>query len=55
MFWSITFSNPLPNAHIKKIWGDTPINVAQKKLCALTLKIQGRTLETAKGIPPINL
>ena len=51
----MTFPNPLPNAHIKKIWGDTPINVAQKKLYVVTLKIHGRTLEIAKGIPPINL
>ena len=29
-----------------------PTKVAKKKLIALTLKIQGKTLEIANGIPP---
>ena len=35
--------------------GVSPINVAQKKLLALTLKIQGNIFDSAKGIPPTNL
>ena len=49
------FSNPLPIEQIKKICGKIPINVAQKKLKTLTLKMHGNTFEIAKGIPPINL
>ena len=39
----------------KKVDGIIPINVAQKKLKILTLKIQGNTFAIAKGIPPTNL
>ena len=53
--FSIIFSNPLPIEQIKNICGSIPINVAQRKLNALTLKIQGSTLDIAKGIPPMNL
>ena len=54
-FCSIIFSSPLPIETIKNNCGVSPINVAQKKLFALTLKIQGNTFDSAKGIPPINL
>tara|TARA_X000000368_G_C22407935_1_gene440538 strand:- start:83 stop:280 length:198 start_codon:yes stop_codon:yes gene_type:complete len=54
-FLSIIFSIPLPIEQIKKSGGNIPIKVAQKKLDTLTLKIQGRTLDIAKGIPPTNL
>ena len=49
------FSSPLPIETIKNNWGVIPINVAQKKLLTLTLKIQGNILDNAKGMPPINL
>ena len=39
----------------KKSWGSIPIKVAKKKLETFTLKIQGRTFDKAKGIPPTNL
>jgi len=54
-FCSITFSSPLPIELIKNNCGVKPINVAKKKLLILTLKIQGNTFDSAKGIPPINL
>jgi hypothetical protein len=54
-FCSMIFSSPLPIETIKKNCGVSPINVAQKKLLTLTLKIQGNTFDNAKGIPPINL
>ena len=54
-FCSITFSSPLPIETIKNNCGVKPMNVAQKKLLILTLKIQGNTFDSAKGIPPINL
>ena len=54
-FCSITFSSPLPIDVNKNNCGASPIKVAQKKLFTLTLKIQGSTFDTAKGIPPINL
>ena len=54
-FCSIIFSSPLPIETTKNNGGVNPINVAQKKLLTLTLKIQGSTFDTAKGIPPINL
>ena len=54
-FWSIAFSSPLPIETTKNNCGVSPINVAQKKLLILTLKIQGNTFDNAKGIPPINL
>ena len=49
------FSSPLPIETSKNNCGAIPINVAQKKLLTLTLKIQGNTFDNAKGIPPINL
>ena len=49
------FSSPLPIETTKNSGGVNPINVAQKKLLTLTLKIQGNTFDNAKGIPPINL
>ena len=49
------FSSPLPIDTTKNNCGVSPINVAQKKLLTLTLKIQGNILDNAKGIPPINL
>ena len=49
------FSSPLPTETTKNSGGVNPINVVQKKLLTLTLKIQGNTLDNAKGIPPINL
>ena len=54
-FCSIIFSSPLPIETNKNNDGVNPINVAQKKLLTLTLKIQGNTFDNAKGIPPINL
>ena len=54
-FCSIIFSSPLPIDTTKNNCGVSPIKVAQKKLPALTLKIQGNTFDSAKGIPPINL
>ena len=54
-FWSIIFSSPLPIETTKNNAGVIPNNVAKKKLLILTLKMQGNTLEIAKGIPPINL
>ena len=54
-FFSIIFSSPLPTETTKNNSGVIPIKVAQKKLIVLTLKIQGRTFDSAKGIPPINL
>ena len=54
-FSSIIFSSPLPIETIKNNCGKIPIKVAQKKLLTLTLKIQGKTFEIPKGIPPINL
>ena len=54
-FFSIIFSRPLPIDTIKNNCGVSPINVAQKKLSTLTLKMQGNTFDKAKGIPPINL
>ena len=39
----------------RKLWGTIPIKVAKKKLEAFTLKIQGKTFDKAKGMPPINL
>ena len=54
-FWSMIFSKPLPTEQIKKSDGIIPMKVAQKKLNILTLKIQGNTLDNAKGIPPMNL
>ena len=54
-FWPIIFSRPLPIEQIKKSCGKIPTKVAQKKLVNFTLKIQGNTLDIAKGIPPINL
>ena len=54
-FCSIIFSSPLPIETTKNNCGVIPINVAQKKLLTLTLKIQGNTFDNAKGIPPINL
>ena len=54
-FCSIIFSSPLPIETTKNSCGVKPINVAQKKLLILTLKIQGSTFDSAKGIPPINL
>ena len=54
-FCSITFSRPLPIETSKNNCGSNPIIVAQKKLVILTLKIQGNTFDSAKGIPPINL
>ena len=54
-FCSIIFSSPLPIETTKNNCGVNPINVAQKKLLTLTLKIQGSTFDKAKGIPPINL
>ena len=40
-FFSITLSNPLPIETIKNVCGKIPINVDQKKLETLTLKMQG--------------
>ena len=54
-FCSMIFSSPLPIDTTKNRGGVNPINVAQKKLLVLTLKIQGSTFDNAKGIPPINL
>ena len=54
-FWSINFSKPLPMETVKNICGNIPIKVAKKKLSILTLNIQGRMFDIAKGIPPINL
>ena len=54
-FWLIIFSRPLPILTNKNVDGIIPINVDQKKLLTLTLKIQGSTFDKAKGIPPINL
>ena len=54
-FCSIIFSSPLPIETIRKNCGVKPINVAQKKLLILTLKIQGNIFDNAKGIPPISL
>ena len=54
-FCSIIFSSPLPIETTKNNCGVNPMNVAQKKLLTLTLKIQGSTFDTTKGIPPINL
>ena len=54
-FCSIIFSSPLPIETIKNSCGVSPINVAQKKLLTLTLKIQGNTFDIAKGIPPMIL
>ena len=54
-FCSIIFSSPLPIDTTKNSGGVNPINVAQKKLLILTLKIQGNTFDNAKGMPPINL
>ena len=54
-FCSIIFSSPLPIETNKNDGAVIPINVAQKKLVALTLKIQGNTFDSAKGIPPISL
>ena len=54
-FCSIIFSRPHPMDTTKNRGGVNPINVAQKKLLVLTLKIQGNTFDNAKGIPPINL
>ena len=54
-FFSIIFSSPSPMDTTKNNCGVKPINVAQKKLITLTLKIQGNTFDNAKGIPPINL
>ena len=55
IFCSIIFSSPLPIEQTKKSWGTIPKKVAQKKLVTLTLKMQGKIFEIAKGIPPINL
>ena len=55
IFSSMIFSNPLPIEQTKKSWGIVPKKVAQKKLFAFTLKIQGKIFDIAKGIPPINL
>ena len=54
-FCSIIFSSPLPIETVRNSGGVNPINVAQKKLLTLTLKIQGNTFDNAKGMPPINL
>ena len=54
-FCSIIFSSPLPIETTKNNCGVSPISVAQKKFCILTLKIQGNTFDSAKGIPPMNL
>ena len=54
-FCSIIFSSPFPIETTKNNCGVNPINVAQKKLLTLTLKIQGSTFDSAKGIPPMNL
>ena len=54
-FCSIIFSSPLPIETTKNNCGVSPINVDQKKLPILTLKIQGNTFDSAKGTPPINL
>jgi len=54
-FCSIIFSSPLPIETTKNDCGVNHINVAQKKLFTLTLKIQGNIFDSAKGIPPINL
>ena len=54
-FCSIIFSIPLPIETIKNSCGVSPTNVAQKKLFIPTLKMQGNTFDSAKGIPPMNL
>ena len=52
VFWSITFSNPLPIETAKKIWGIIPIRVARKKLLVLTSKIVGKIQLSCQGTPP---
>ena len=54
-FSSIIFSNPLPIDTTKNNCGVSPINVAQKKLPSLTLKMHGNIFDSAKGTPPMNL
>ena len=51
-FLSIIFSKPLPKETHIKTWGTIPIKVAIKKFIFFTLKIQGKTFDIAKGIPP---
>ena len=51
-FCSIIFSSPLPIETTKNNCGVSPINVAQKKLLTLTLKIQGNTFDRCKRNSP---
>lgn len=52
---SIIFSIPLPIEQTKNKDGIIPIIVAKKKFKIFTLNMHGKTLDIAKGIPPINL
>ena len=55
IFSLIIFSIPLPMEQIKNKDGINPIIVAKKKFEIFTLNMHGKTLDIAKGIPPINL
>ena len=54
-FCSMIFSSPLPIETTKNNCGVNPINVAQKKLLALTLKIQEEPEEALDASKPITL